>query len=64
MLSVTLDEIKYYYSKGYFPSGNMGPKIKAAIEFLENGGKVAYIGPLGKAKYIIKGKIGTKITIK
>jgi len=36
---VTVAEAKRYLARGEFPPGSMGPKIEAAIEFLEAGGK-------------------------
>src|SRR2546428_4071833 len=35
---LTLDEAKRYLSEGHFPAGSMGPKIRAAIQFLEAAG--------------------------
>ena len=35
--TVTLSEIRKYYEQGHFPPGSMGPKIEAAIKFLEGG---------------------------
>jgi carbamate kinase len=32
---MTLAEAKYHYQKGQFPAGSMGPKIMAAIEFIQ-----------------------------
>ncbi|MCX7876197.1 MAG: carbamate kinase [Melioribacteraceae bacterium] len=40
---VTLDEAKMYYQNGEFGSGSMGPKILAAINFVEKTGKEALI---------------------
>ncbi|HDM67044.1 MAG TPA: carbamate kinase, partial [Thermoplasmatales archaeon] len=59
---VTLEEIKKYYSKGYFPAGSMGPKVLAAIRFLEYNekGRVV-ISHLDKAWEAFKGEIGTII---
>jgi carbamate kinase len=34
---VSLEEIKSYYTKGHFPPGSMGPKMLAAIKFLDTG---------------------------
>ena len=39
----SLKEIRKYYLEGHFPPGSMGPKIEAAINFLENGGKKVII---------------------
>jgi carbamate kinase len=41
--TVKLEEIKKYYNAGEFTLGSMAPKIQAAIEFIENGGKVTII---------------------
>lgn len=41
--SITVEEAKKYYAEGQFPAGSMGPKILAAIDFVENGGKEAVI---------------------
>jgi carbamate kinase len=32
---MTLAEARYYYDEGHFPKGSMGPKILAAIEFVQ-----------------------------
>jgi carbamate kinase len=39
----------------------MGPKIEAAISFLENGGNEVIITSLDRAKSAILGNAGTKI---
>lgn len=41
---VKLKDIKRYYYEGHFQEGSMGPKIEAAIDFLEGGGKKVFIG--------------------
>ncbi|WP_243679047.1 carbamate kinase [Vulcanisaeta distributa] len=62
LTEVTVSELERYYNEGQFPPGSMGPKVLASIRFIRNGGKTAYIGPLGRARDIIRGgKIGTKI---
>jgi carbamate kinase len=35
---VELEEIKEHFRRGQFPPGSMGPKVQAAIDFLEAGG--------------------------
>jgi carbamate kinase len=40
---VKLSEIKRLYDEGQFPPGSMGPKILAAIRFLEGGGEEVVI---------------------
>jgi carbamate kinase len=59
---ITLKEIKKYYKDGYFPEGSMGPKILAAIRFLDYGGEKVIISNVDNAWESIKGKIGTHIT--
>jgi len=59
---ITLDEIKKHYQKGEFPPGSMGPKILAAIRFLESGGEKVIISHVDKGYEAFKGKTGTLIT--
>ncbi|MFH0949406.1 MAG: carbamate kinase [Candidatus Aenigmatarchaeota archaeon] len=62
LTKMNIKEAKKYLNEGHFPPGSMGPKIEAAIDFLEHGGKKVIItspGFLGKA---IRGKDGTIIT--
>lgn len=40
---IDLESAKKYYDDGEFAQGSMGPKIQAAIRFVENGGKEALI---------------------
>lgn len=53
---------KQYHADGQFPAGNMGPKIEAAINFIENGGKRTIITSLENTREAVTGKIGTVIT--
>jgi carbamate kinase len=48
-------------SDGTFPAGSMGPKVEAAIEFLERGGQKAIICSLDDAPEALKGDTGTLI---
>jgi carbamate kinase len=59
---MTLAEAKRYYEEGHFPSGSMGPKIEAAINFLEKGGKEALITNPENIELALQGKTGTRIT--
>ena len=58
---LTLREAKYYYKKGNFPDGSMGPKIGGAIKFLESGGKRVIITSIENSENIFKNNIGTVI---
>ena len=49
--------------QGHFPPGSMGPKIEAAIRFLEGGGKRICIAALEDAVPALLGKAGTCIHI-
>ena len=59
---VRLKDIKRFFDKGHFPPGSMGPKIKAAIDFIENGGKEVIVTSAKELIRAIKGKSGTHIT--
>ncbi len=61
LAEVTLDEIKAYHSQGHFPPGSMGPKVDAAIRFIEGGGKRAIVSHLNHAMPAILGETGTHI---
>ena len=58
---ITVSEAKRYFEEGQFPAGNMGPKIEAAIRFIEGGGKRVTIGHLEEAQPALLGKAGTHI---
>lgn len=58
---VTLREIRTYQSEGHFPPGSMGPKIDAAIRFLEGGGERVIIGQIDQAMDALNGLTGTRI---
>lgn len=58
---VTLDELRAYRDAAHFPPGSMGPKIDAAIRFLEGGGRRAIIGHLDKAVAALRGESGTHV---
>ncbi|MGY4312030.1 carbamate kinase [Bradyrhizobium sp. JR3.5] len=58
---VSLEEIKAYHREGHFPPGSMGPKVDAAIRFLEGGGKRAIISHLDCAMAALRGETGTHV---
>jgi carbamate kinase len=55
-------EAKQLLSQGQFPSGSMGPKIRAVCNFLEAGGKEAIITSPAHLAEALDGKKGTRIT--
>lgn len=59
--TITLSEAKRYYDEGHFAKGSMGPKVRAIINYLEQGGRSALITmpeTIGKA---LAGQTGTWI---
>jgi carbamate kinase len=58
---ITASEAKKYLAEGQFPPGSMGPKIEAAITFLENGGTDVIISSLDNARRALLGNAGTRI---
>lgn len=60
---VTVAEAKEYLREGHFPPGSMGPKIEAAIQFLEGGGQEALITSPENLLRAMKGETGTRITM-
>ncbi len=58
---VNLREIRAYHAEGHFPPGSMGPKIEAAIRFLDGGGEVVIIAHLEQAMAALRGETGTHI---
>jgi carbamate kinase len=58
---VTYTELKEYYLSGEFPAGNMGPKILAALRFLEHGGERVIISNIEQGWEALQGKTGTLI---
>ncbi|MEB3860843.1 MAG: carbamate kinase [Desulfurococcales archaeon] len=56
---VTVSELKHLHRMGHFPPGSMGPKVEAAIEFVEATGGTAHIGSLDRALEVIAGTSGT-----
>ena len=61
---LTLEEAEKYLEEKQFPEGSMGPKIKAAIEFIKNGGKKVIITSPSLAEKALRGNAGTLITKK
>ncbi len=58
---MTSEEAKGYLAAGHFPPGSMGPKISAALEFVEATGKEVLITSPEVLAAAIEGKSGTRI---
>lgn len=59
---ISVDEVGRYLQQGEFPPGSMGPKIEAAIDFLNSGGEEVIITSVDYVDKALKGDTGTKIT--
>ncbi|HEY7126902.1 MAG TPA: carbamate kinase, partial [Ktedonobacterales bacterium] len=58
---LSFSEAKRYFAEGHFAKGSMGPKVQAALEFLENGGKAALITTPETIGRALAGETGTWI---
>lgn len=56
-----IKEAKQLLMEGQFPPGSMGPKISAAIDYIEGGGKEVIITNAEKLKSALVGRSGTRI---
>ncbi|WP_252504202.1 carbamate kinase [Sporosarcina sp. Marseille-Q4943] len=63
LFEMTVEEALRYMDEGHFPKGSMGPKIEAAIMFLEKGGKNVVITSMDKLQDALEGKTGTRVTL-
>lgn len=59
--SISLEEARYYLEQGHFAAGSMGPKIEAAVSFLEAGGKEVIITLPELIEEAVQGNAGTRI---
>jgi carbamate kinase len=58
---LSTDEAATMLAAGEFGAGSMGPKIRAALDFLEGGGTRVMIGDLDEAPAVLRGEAGTAI---
>jgi carbamate kinase len=58
---LTIAAARDFLGRGEFPSGSMGPKIEAAIEFLEAGGRRVLITSPENIGLALDGQAGTRI---
>lgn len=58
---LTVSEARRYLAEGQFPPGSMGPKVEAAVAFVEAGGEKAIIGSLARATEAVAGRSGTEV---
>jgi carbamate kinase len=60
---VTAEEMRKYLAAGHFPPGSMGPKVQAAIHFVEGGGREAIVTSADRLHDAILGRDGTRIRV-
>jgi carbamate kinase len=58
---MTVAEAQAYLDEGQFPPGSMGPKIRAAVEYIQAGGKEVLITSAGHLKAALIRRSGTRI---
>ena len=56
-----MKSMRQLIEKNIFPAGSIGPKVEAAVQFVEKGGEIAIIASLENAEEALKGKSGTVI---
>ncbi|MDV3244092.1 MAG: carbamate kinase [Nitrososphaerales archaeon] len=56
-------EARRHLGEGQFPSGSMGPKVEAALRFIESGGKRAVISALERVESALKGEASTSFRL-
>jgi carbamate kinase len=59
--TITMDQARQYLAAGQFPPGSMGPKIQAAIDFLEHQGEECIITSVESVAGAVTGNGGTHI---
>lgn len=57
---LTVDQAEQYIREGHFPGGSMLPKVRAAVEFVKNGGRRACIGSVESIVETLQGSAGTQ----
>lgn len=58
---MTADEARAYLAAGQFPPGSMGPKIEAALDYLQAGGQEVVIASVDELAEAVRGRAGTRI---
>jgi len=59
---LNLEEARKLLAEGHFKAGSMGPKVTAAVRFIEQGGEMAVISSLNNAASALVGQSGTIFT--
>ena len=54
-------QARSYQAEGQFPEGSMGPKVRAALEFVEATGREVLITSAGRLTEAVRRRAGTRI---
>lgn len=60
---VTPAQMREYAAAGHFASGSMGPKVEAAVRFVEGGGTRSVITSLQRIREAVHGSAGTIVEV-
>lgn len=60
--NVTAEELRAYHASGQFAAGSMEPKVRAVLEYVENGGSTAIITDPAHIALAVTGKAGTRVS--
>lgn len=58
---MTVGQARQYHADGQFPPGSMGPKIDAALRYLDGGGREVVITSIERLYDALQGNAGTRI---
>jgi len=61
LAALSAAEAQNYLAEGHFPPGSMGPKVEAAIDFLNRGGREVVITSIPRALEAVRGQAGTRM---
>jgi len=61
---LTCDQARQYMADGHFPAGSMGPKVQAAVLYLEAGGREVVITDPEHLAEALEGTAGTRVVWK
>jgi len=61
---VTAGELRRHAADGHFPRGTMGPKVEAALRFVEAGGAEAIVAAHDALEAALAGRVGTHVTLR
>jgi carbamate kinase len=59
--TVTTVELRGFAEAGHFPPGTMGPKVEAALRFVDAGGREAIVTAHDRIALALQGRAGTRV---